>query len=344
MAIQSVAIFGAGAIGSTIGAYLTRAGREITLIDFWPAHVEAMRASGLTVTALDERFTAKVTALHLADLAGRRDRFDAVLLSVKSYDTAWAATCIAPHLAPGGVLVSAQNGINEEQLAPIVGHSRTVGCVVTIGAGLYEPGHVTRTNLPSRPSFAVGEMTGLVTRRVEELVALLAPAGVSHATTNLWGDRWAKLVVNCMANPLAGITGLNNAEMRDHPDVFPITVAVAGEALSVAERLGVQVEPIGGISAATYLQASRGVGREELRRTWIDQGKSVGSGRPSLLQDILKGRRTEVDYLNGYVVRKGREVGLPTPMNEAIVGLVKQVEAGTLAQGSANLQPLARHL
>lgn len=344
MAIQNVAIFGAGAIGSTIGAYLARAGREITLIDFWPAHVEAMRASGLSVTALDERFTTKVNALHLADIAGRREQFDAVLLSVKSYDTAWATTFIAPHLAPGGVLVSAQNGINEEQIAPIVGHSRTVGCVVTIGAGLYEPGHVTRTNLPSRPSFAVGEMTGLVTPRVQELVALLAPAGVSHATTNLWGDRWAKLVVNCMANPLAGITGLNNAEMRDHADVFPITVAVAGEALSVAERLGVQVEPIGGIPAATYLQASRGVGREELRRTWIDQGKAVGSGRPSLLQDILKGRRTEVDYLNGYVARKGREVGLPTPVNEAIVALVKQVEAGTLAQGPANLQPLIRHL
>jgi 2-dehydropantoate 2-reductase len=344
VAIRKVAVMGAGAIGSTIGGYLARAGQDITLIDLWPAHVEAMRRDGLKVTAPDEGFTAKVKALHLADVAGQRDQFDAVLLSVKSYDTAWATTFIAPHLAPGGVLVSAQNGINEEAIAAIVGHTRTVGCVVTIGAGLYEPGHVTRTNLPSRPSFAVGEMTGMVTPRVQELVALLAPAGVSHATTNLWGDRWAKLVINCMANPLAGITGLNNVEMREHPDVFPITVAVAGEALAVAERLGVQVEPIGGIPAEAYLQAARGVGREALQQQWIAQGKGVGAGRPSLLQDVLKGRRTEVDYLNGTVVRKGREVGVLTPLNEAIVDLVKQVEAGTLPQNPANLQPLVRHL
>jgi 2-dehydropantoate 2-reductase len=344
VAIRKVAVMGAGAIGSTIGGYLARAGQDVTLIDFWPAHVEAMRRDGLKVTAPDEGFTVKVKALHLADVAGLREQFDAVFLAVKSYDTAWATTFIAAHLAPAGVLVSAQNGINEEAIAAIVGHTRTVGCVVTIGAGLYEAGHVTRTNLPSRPSFAVGEMTGMVTPRVQELVALLAPAGVSHATTNLWGDRWAKLVINCMANPLAGITGLNNVEMRSNPDVFPITVAVAGEALTVAERLGVQVEPIGGIPAETYLQAARGVGRETLQQQWIEQGKGVGAGRPSLLQDVLKGRQTEVDYLNGYVVRKGREVGVATPMNEAIVAIVKQLEAGALAQGPANLQPLTRLL
>ena len=344
MAFRKVAVMGAGAIGSTIGGYLARAGQDITLIDLWPAHVEAMRQGGLRVTALEEDFTVKVKAFHLAEVAGLREQFDAVFLSVKSYDTAWAATFIAPHLAPGGVLVSAQNGINEDQVAPIVGYTRTIGCVVTIGAGLYEPGHVTRTNLPSRPSFAVGEMTGMVTPRVQELVTLLTPAGVAHVTTNLWGDRWAKLTVNCMANPLAGITNLNNAEMRSHPDVFPITVAVAAEALTVAERLGVQVEPVGGIAATTYLQAARGMGREELRRDWVERGKSVGAGRPSLLQDVLKGRRTEVEYLNGYVVKKGREVGTPTPMNEAIVEITKRIEAGALPQGPANLQLLTPHL
>jgi 2-dehydropantoate 2-reductase len=344
VAFRKLAVLGVGAIGSTIGAYLTRAGQDITLIDFWPAHVEAMRRDGLKVTAVDEAFTVKVKALHLADVSGLREQFDAVLLSVKSHDSVWATTFIAPYLAPAGVLVSAQNGINEDQVAPIVGYTRTIGCVVTIGAGLYEPGHVTRTNLPSRPSFAVGEMTGMLTPRVQELVTVLTPAGLAHVTTNLWGDRWAKLTVNCMANALAGITGLNNAEMRSHPDVFPITVAIAAEALTIAERLGVQVEPVGGIPATAYLQAARGMGREELRQDWVERGKSVGAGRPSLLQDILKGRRTEVEYLNGYVVKKGREVGVPTPMNEAIVEITKRIEAGALPQGPANLQLLTPHL
>jgi 2-dehydropantoate 2-reductase len=112
----------------------------------------------------------------------------------------------------------------------------------------------------------------------------------------------------------------------------------------VAQTLGVQVEPVGGIPAKAYLDGARGVGLEELRSTWVERGKSVGAGRPSLLQDMMKGRRTEVDYLNGYVVRKGREVGVPTPLNEAIVSVTKRMEARELEQGPANLQLLTRHL
>jgi ketopantoate reductase len=101
---------------------------------------------------------------------------------------------------------------------------------------------------------------------------------------------------------------------------------------------------VGGIPAETYLDGARGVGLEELRSKWVERGKSVGAGRPSLLQDMMKGRRTEVDYLNGYVVRKGREVGVPTPLNEAIVSVTKRMEAGALEQSPANLQLLTRHL
>jgi 2-dehydropantoate 2-reductase len=340
MAFEKLAVLGAGAIGSTIGAYLTRAGCDITLIDLWPAHVEAMQQSGLKVSAQDEEFTVKVKAVHLADVCALRCQFDAVLLSVKSYDSVWATTFIAPYLTPAGVLVSAQNGINEDLVAPVIGYTRTLGCVVTIGAGLYEPGHVTRTSAPTRPSFAVGELNGMMTPRIQELVTVLMPAGPAHATANLWGDRWAKLTVNSMANALAGITGMGSAALRRAPESFPICLQIACEALTVAQTLGVQVEPVGGIPAQRYLEAARGVGREELRAQWVEAGQGLGAGRPSLLQDVLKNRRTEVDYLNGYVVRKGREVGVPTPMNEAIVGLTKRLEAGELKQGPANLQLL----
>lgn len=344
MAFEKLAVLGAGAIGSTIGAYLARAGRDITLIDLWPAHVEVMQRGALKVTAPEEEFTVKVKALHLADVCTLRERFDAVFLSVKSYDSVWGTEFIKPYIKPAGVLISAQNSINEEWVAPVIGYTRMIGCVVTIGAGLYEPGHVVRTNSPARPCFALGELNGMITSRVQELVTVLAPAGLAHATTNLWGDRWAKLTVNCMANALAGLTGMNNAEMRESPDAFAITVKIAGEALAVAEALGVQVEPVGGIPAQVYLDASRGAGLEDLHGQWVERGKSVGAGRPSLLQDMMKGRRTEVDYLNGYVVRKGREVGVPTPMNEAIVGLTKRMEAGELRQDCANLTILAKHL
>ncbi len=344
MAFEKLAVLGVGAIGSNIGAYLARAGRDITLIDMWPAHVEEMKRRGLMVTAQDEEFTVKVQAVHLADVCALREQFDAVLLAVKSYDSVWATKFIEPYLKPAGVLVSAQNGINEEWVAPVIGYTRVIGCVVTIGAGLYEPGHVLRTSAPSRPSFAVGELNGMITPRVQELLAVLAPAGPTHATANLWGDRWAKLTVNSMANALAGITGMGSAEMRANPDAFPIILTIAGEALTVAQTLGVQVEPVGGIPARAYLDAARGMGLEELRHKWVEGGRNLGAGRPSLLQDMMKGRRTEVDYLNGYVVRKGREVGVPTPMNEAIVEVTKRVEAGELKQDPANLKLLTRLL
>ncbi|MDP3063266.1 MAG: 2-dehydropantoate 2-reductase [Chloroflexota bacterium] len=341
---EKLAVLGVGAIGSNIGGYLTRAGRDITLIDMWPAHVEEMKRRGLKVTAQDEEFTVKVKAVHLADVCSLHEQFDAVFLSVKSYDSVWATEFIRPYLKPAGVVVSAQNSINEDLVAPVIGYSRTIGCVVTIGAGLYEPGHVLRTIASSRPSFEGGELNGMLTPRVQELVVVLSPAGPTHATANLWGDRWAKLTVNSMANALAGITGMNNAEMRDSPDVFSITVKVASEAVSVAQTLGVQVEPISGIPAKAYLDAVRGVGLEELRNKWVEGGRAVGTGRPSLLQDVMKGRRTEVDYLNGYVARKGQQVGVPTPMNEALVDVTHRVESGELKQGPANLKLLTKHL
>jgi 2-dehydropantoate 2-reductase len=154
------AILGAGAIGSTIGTPHAR-GRGITL-DMWPAHVDAMQRAGLR-SAQDETFTVNVKAAHLADVGAHREQYDAVFLSVKSYDSVWAASFIEPHLKPSGVLVSAQNGINEDRLAPVVGYTRTVGCVVTFGAGLYEPGHVTRTSPSARPSFTLGELNGMMT-------------------------------------------------------------------------------------------------------------------------------------------------------------------------------------
>lgn len=340
MRFERLAVFGVGAIGSVIGGYLARAGREITLIDMWPAHVEAMAQRGLRVTAQDEEFTTPVQAIHLADACRIREPFDVVFLSVKSYDSRWAAQFVEPLLAPTGLLVSAQNGINEEWLAPVIGYPRTIGCVVTLGAGLYEPGHVTRTSAAARPSFALGELTGMLTARLQGLVTLLTPAGAARATANLWGERWAKLTSNSMANPLAGLTGMGSAELRSHPAVFPILLRIAAEALTVAEALGVQVEPVGGIPAATYLEAARGIGAPALRERIVENSRALGSGRPSLLQDVMKGRRTEVEYLNGYVAAKGREVGIPTPMNEAVVRLVQRVETGDLSPGVGNLEQL----
>ena len=336
---MKLAVLGVGAIGGTIGGYLARSGADITLVDTWPANIERIKADGLTVTGEEAEFTAHPTALHLGELSAARQRFGAVFLSVKSYDTRWAATFVEPYLAPGGFIVSAQNSINEDTIAGVVGWSRVVGCVVTLGAGMYEPGRVTRTSAADRHSFTIGEPSGLITRRLQNLADVLSAAGPTKTTSNLWGERWAKLATNSMSNAIAGITGLKSGELRQNPQTRELSIRVAAELVEVAEAFGVKVEPIQGIPAHLFGQASSdGAKREEVEMMMTEYSVSLREGRPSLAQDVMKGRKTEVDELNGYVAQKGKEVGVPTPVNEAIITLTKRVESGELEQSLDNLR------
>ena len=334
-----IAVFGIGAIGGVIGGYLARAGRDVTLIDQWPANIERIKAAGLTVTAMEDEFTVNATALHLGEVSAAQRKFDAAILSVKSFDTPWSVKFLEPYLAPGGFIVSAQNGINEETIATIVGWPRVMGCVVTISAGMYEPGHVQRTAPANRPSLVLGEPSGLISARVNQMCELLSPVGPTRPTANLWGERWAKLTTNCMNNAVTALTGLKSAEVRESPEARAIAIRIAAEAVTVTTVLGVSVEPIGGIPAQMFQETlDDGAKMDEVDGMIAEAGKTIGTGRPSLAQDVMKGRKTEVEYLNGYVARKGKEAGVPTPVNSAIVELTKRLEAGELEPSISNLK------
>src|SRR5262249_8354309 len=157
---------GAGAIGCVVGGLLTRAGRDVTLIDQWPEHVETMKKNGLRLSGTCGDHVIPVTALHIHEAQGLREGFDAVFVSVKAYDTEWATHLATTYLrGPHGVVVDFQNGINDERVAAIAGRERTLGCVITIGAGMYEPGHASRTD-SGTVGFKVGELDGSDTERV----------------------------------------------------------------------------------------------------------------------------------------------------------------------------------
>jgi len=169
----------------------------------------------------------------------------------------------------------------------------------------------------------------------------VAPAKV---TTNLAGERWSKLAVNCMANPLAGLSGFGSAETRTEPQPRRIAIHIAAEVVRVARALGYEIEPIYGIDPQRYLDAAEGRGREELERDMADGAKHLSGGRPSLLQDVMKGRRTEIDYLNGYVSEQGRRVGVKTPVNDAVVAAVRTFFERGLKPDPKNLEPLLKIL
>ena len=169
----------------------------------------------------------------------------------------------------------------------------------------------------------------------------MSAGGPTKTTTNLWGERWAKLATNSMSNALAGITGLKSADLRRHPSTREVSIRVAAELVAVAEALGVSVEPIQGIPARLYTEAlTDGAAREEIEGKMADYASTLREGRPSLAQDIIKGRKTEVEHLNGYVAAQGRSVGVPTPVNDAIVALTRRVASGEVTPSLDNLELL----
>ena len=339
-----IAILGAGAIGSVVGGMLTRAGVDVTLVDQWPDHIEAMKRHGLRLSGTCGEHAVPVRAVHLHELQSVGEPFDAIFLAVKSYDTEWAAQLAAGYLRqPDGVVVDFQNGVNDERVAAVVGRPRTLGCVIVISAGMYEPGHAIRTDTTS-VGFKIGELDGRDTPRAQALAKILSGVAATHVTTNLWGERWSKLAVNCMGNALAGLSGLGSAEIRLEPGPRRIAIQLGAEAVRVGRALGHAIEPLIGIAAQRIVDAAEGRGLADVEADLAAEAKRRTGGRPSLLQDVLKGRRTEIDFLNGYVVTQGRTAGVPTPFNEAIVAAVHAHPVGRLTPDPKHLEPLLKLL
>jgi 2-dehydropantoate 2-reductase len=342
--IQRIGVVGAGAIGSVVGGLLTKAGRDVTLVDGWREHVEAMRARGLRLSGTCGDHLVSVAAFHV-DEAGRiPEPFDLAFVAVKGYDTEWATRLALAHLRPpDGVVAVFQNGMTDERVAAVAGRERTLGCVITISAGLYEPAHATRTDRTA-VGFRVGELDGRDSARARELAAILQDVAPAQVTTNLFGERWSKLAVNCMANPLAGLSGLGSAEIRLDPGARRLAIQLAAEVIRVGRASGYTVEPLWGVEADRLVAAAEGRGIEAVEADLAAGAQRLAGGRPSFLQDVLKGRRTEIDDLNGYVAAQGRRVGVPTPFNDAVVEAVTRFGVGERRPDPANLEPLLRML
>ena len=326
-------------------------------MDQWPEHVDRMKHNGLAVRDPDKEFTVPVKALHLCEVSGRQDQFDMVFLAVKSYDTLWSTHFIAPYLKPTGLMLSAQNGMNDEVVASVVGLDRTAGCVVQLGAATYEPGSVVRTEPITVHTFSVGELSGEATPRVRNVADVLRAVGPSAVTSNIGGARWSKMVINCMGNALAGLLGPAASSLSEEQQELAalIRMVLGREVVLVAQELGVEAEPIYGVSVQEFAEATTPDALTALavkvesgsrdRNVTPDQARFLGvPPRASLAQDVIKGRRTEIDYLNGYVVHKGKQVGMSIQLNQKVVELVKKVEREEAQPGPSNLEQLERHL
>ena len=350
---KRIAIVGAGAVGGYVGGHMARNGEDVTLIDPWPEHIDSIRAHGLQLSGMTEaeRCTVEVPTMHLTEVQGlsKQRPVDIAFVCVKSYDTAWATMLIAPYLAPDGFVVSLQNCMNEETVAGVVGWGRTVGCIASrISVDLYKAGHIMRT-VPlggeKHTVFRVGEVHGRITPRAEEVARLVNYVDSTRTTTNLWGERWSKLCVNGMRNGLSAATGMGGNGCDRLEVTRRFAIRLAGEAVKVGRALGYALEDIAHLEPDQLVAATEGdraaLDAIETHLLKAAEGKSDAQ-RPSMGQDMLKGRRTEIDYINGFIAAKGEEVGVPAPAHAALTDLVKRIERGELQPGPEHIERIVR--
>jgi 2-dehydropantoate 2-reductase len=339
---KRIAIVGAGALGGYVGGNLAHLGHDVTLIDPWPEHVETIRARGLELDGLtpEEKFTARPKVLHLMEVQSlMKTPVDVAMVAVKSYDTPWATALIAPYLSERGFVVSLQNCMNEETIAGVVGWGRVVGAIAAmISVDLYAAGRIRKTAAKGGDKhtvFRIGEPHGGITPRVQELVGWFSGIDSAKATPNLWGERWSKLVQNGMGNGVSAATGLSGGDCLRNERIRRFQIALAGEGIRIGQALGYQLEKIRGAAPELYLRATDGDAQafSEIEALIVPKAGSNPRGeiqRPSMAQDILKGRRTEIDAMNGFIARKGAEVGVPAPSHVKLAGIVTRIERGEL--------------
>jgi len=338
---KRIVVVGAGAIGGYTGGNLAHNGFDVTLVDPWPEHIEAIRRDGLALEGVtpDEFVLARPKTLHLTEIQhlAKERPIDIAFISMKSYDTEWATMMIRQYLAPSGYVVSLQNCINEERIAQIVGWGKTVGAIAAIlSAELYAPGKIRRTgakNPPGHEVYRVGEVHGRLTKRIEELGTMIRTVDTCKVTDNLWGERWSKLCVNGMHNGISAASGLSGNDIRQDERIRRVIIKLGGEGVRVGQALGYKLEDIAGQDAEKLARAAEGdrAALDEVESLMLALRNSEQRSehqRPSMGQDMQKGRPTEIDFINGVIVERGRAIGLPVSTHEKLIAAVKKVELG----------------
>ena len=345
---MKIAVLGAGAMGGIVAIGLHRGGYDVTIIDPWKPHVDAVRTTGFQMTGFYAQqpveWRGVIPALHTDELDQLHDKLDVVFVSVKGYNTRRCVELIRPFLAEDGMVVSVQNGINEPTIAEVVGPGRTIGCETMMSGQMWEPGHIHRT-LGGRPGvmdYTIGEYGGGLSPRVEALAQMIRDGvGTCGVSDHVMDDVWTKFVVNCGGNLLAAITSWDTRELGLNRTAR-LRWALQDEAVIVGEHLGIRFGNIGGsvgviLTPEDIRQAAQGK-RPDLEEEVLEQAKrSVVVTRASTLQDALRGTPMEVEQLNGYVVQRAQPLEIPVPYNRALVRVAQLVNEHKLRPYPSNL-------
>lgn len=341
--MRNIAVIGAGAVGSLVGGLLTEAGQSVVLIDLWPAHVEHLKTTKLHISTSAGEHQVKVHILHIHEVAGLHQQFDIIFSAVNGYDVDWAMTLMEPLLKPDGWVIPLHDGMLEDRIAGVVGRERVLGLVIDrLGVNLPEPGNVVRYLTDHPTTFIVGELAATRTQRLEESVQLLSRVAGTVATDDIWGFHWSKLPRDCTRSPMTTLSGFDVNEAAGNPLIRRASIGVIAEVVRVGLALGhkIRAETLMGIEASLWLKAAQGERYDEVEKQFMAAASKVTlpRGLASMAQHMAKRRRTEIEYLNGHVVEKGREVRIQTPLNAGVTDAIREMERGRLQPGLQNIE------
>ncbi len=331
------AVFGAGAMGTVLGAYLTRAGADVLLITRNSGHVEALNRCGAHITGTAD-FTVKVKAATPDEVSGK---FDVVFLMTKQRENAAVTAEILGMLSEGGVICTMQNGMPENSVAAVAGEQRTLGCALSWGARCISEGVVQLTSEPKKMNFALGALTP-DNPAVKKVAALLSLAGKVKTPKNFVGARYAKLAVNSAFSPLSALTGMTFGQVASTQPAKSLAHALLCEAFAAAKAAGIKIARIQGHNIAALYGHKKGpLGKLSLALIPLAM-KSHGDGVSGMYYDLKNGKKCDMEFICGEVSRLARLHGVKTPLTDAVLNLTFQVENGGQTLGPDILSKLAR--
>ena len=331
------AIYGAGSLGTILGAYITKNGGSIELVNRNKAHIEALQKEGAKVTGT-VNFTQKVTAYTPQEMSGK---YDIIFLMTKQQQNKEVVTYIKEFLAADGVIVTLQNGIPELEISEIVGEKRVLGCTVAWGATMQEPGVCELTSAPDSLSFSIGSLTTNTSHHLQNVKKLLEMMGTVEVDSNFIGSRWSKLLINSAFSGMSAVLGSTFGEAAKNKASRRIVQALIKESIDVCAAGNIKIEPVQGKDIVKLLDY-----KSRLKKAFSFfiipiAIRKHAKLKASMLQDLEKNKKTEVDAINGVVSAFGRKVGVPTPMNDKVVEIIHSIEDGKLKPSFSNIEYFA---
>ncbi|MGY3837905.1 ketopantoate reductase family protein [Bacillus atrophaeus] len=319
-----IAVLGAGSLGTIVGAYLAAGGMDVELIDTYQAHVDALNHKGAKVIGTTD-FQAKVKAITPENKSGK---YDLVLLLTKQLYNDSVLQELLPFLGADSIVCSLQNGIPEEKVASIVGRERTIAGSVEFGATFIKPGVsclTTEYTHFKKYAFQIGELNGEITERIQRIKSILDLVGGTHISDNLVGTKWSKLLINNAFSGLSAALNGKYGDILDNEIGIVSAVHIADETIKVGHANGVTFAKMGGLDIESLELTSENdlPDRIQTFRAAMESSRLL---KASMLQDIEKKRKTEIDYINGVVPRLAEGTGISTPYNDIVVKLVKTAE------------------